>query len=66
LFNIPSCYYKQLWLNGEQTTCHLGDLCLIVVEIYTVSKNIAPLACYNFDTCEQIFIFFLAEMLPMK
>jgi len=27
--------------------------------IYTVSqKNVPPLACYNFDTCERILIFF--------
>jgi len=24
----------------------------------SVSKNVPPLACYNFDTCEQILILF--------
>ena len=28
------------------------------IVLYRVSKNVLPLACYNFDTCEQILIFF--------
>jgi len=27
-------------------------------EVHLVSKNIPPVACYNFDTHEQILIFF--------
>jgi len=33
--------------------------------VHRVSKNVSPLACYNFDTREWILIF-LAEMLPIK
>jgi len=33
--------------------------------MHRVSKNVPPLACYNFDTREWILIF-LAEMLPIK
>jgi len=33
--------------------------------IHRVSKNVPPLACYNFDICERILIF-LADMLPIK
>jgi len=33
--------------------------------LHRVSKNVPPMACYNFDTHEQILIF-LAEMLPIK
>ena len=33
--------------------------------IHCVSKNVPPLACYNFDTREWILIF-LAEMLPKQ
>jgi len=39
----------------------------VLMYIYTVSqKNVPPLACYNFDTCERILIFFLADVLPIK
>ena len=34
-------------------------------DVHRVSKNVPPMARYNFDTREQILIF-LAEMLPMK
>jgi len=34
-----------------------GDL-YVFVAIHHVSKNVPPLACYNFDTCERILIFF--------
>jgi len=33
--------------------------------IHRVSKNVPPVACYNFDAYEWILIF-LAEMLPIK
>jgi len=38
---------------------------LSTLNIHRVSKSVPPLACYNFDTHEWIFIF-LAEMLPIK
>jgi len=40
-------------------------LLIVHARIYTVSQNVPPLACYNFDTCEGILIF-LAEMLSIK
>jgi len=36
-----------------------------ICNIHRVSKNVPPMACYNFDTHEQI-LNFLAEMLPIK
>jgi len=35
------------------------------ITLHRVSKNVPPLACYNFDAREWILIF-LAEMLPIK
>jgi len=29
-----------------------------VLLLHCVSKNVPPLACYNFDTCEQTLMFF--------
>jgi len=34
----------------------------IIINTYTVSKNVPPLVCYNFDIREHMLIF-LAEML---
>jgi len=31
--------------------------CYLLV-VHCVSKNVPPLACYNFHTCERILIFF--------
>jgi len=40
--------------------CFFYSQCIyIYTYIYTVSqKNVPPLVCYNFDTCERILIFF--------
>jgi len=35
-------------------------------DIHHVSKNVPPLAYYNFDKRERILIFFLAEMPLIK
>jgi len=46
---------------------HVSNIVLVsFTTIHRVSKNVPPLACYNFDTREWILIFFLEEMLPMK
>jgi len=38
---------------------------LLQIILHRVSKNVPPLACYNFDTHERILIF-LAQMLLIK
>jgi len=35
-------------------------------KVHCASKNIPPVACYNFDPCALIFWYVLAEMLPIK
>jgi len=48
--------FKPLWNNA-------GKYCK--QPLHRVSKNVPPIACYNFDTHEQILIF-LEEMLRIK
>ena len=36
----------------------LGWLYILHFYLHHVSKNVPPLSCYNFDTCERILIFF--------
>jgi len=50
---------------GERHRTHAKDV--IEKNTYTVSqKNVPPMVCNNFDTHEQILIFFSAEMLSIK
>jgi len=58
----------QFWEEGHAPTIPWRELCRNgwTDHLHRVSKNVPPLACYNFDACERILIFFLAGMLPIK
>jgi len=61
----PFLQGSRLWQTDRQTDHTTPSV--TIGRIYTMSqKNVPPMACYNFDTHEQILIFFLAEMLPIK
>ena len=49
----------------KQEKSLLPSLSVVYIHVYTMSKNVPSLACYNFDTCERIFMFFSAEMLSI-
>ena len=49
--NIPT------W--AAKIICFISGVVVVIGVIYTVSQiNVPPMACYNFDTDEQILIFF--------
>jgi len=56
LTGVPANGRCPVFINGRK---------IVVVVVHRVSKNVPPLACYNFDAHELILIF-LAEMLPIK
>jgi len=58
-------YYSlpRLFVGKLATT--LGSLQLCPEIIHLVSKNVPPLAFYNFDICERIMMF-LTDVLPIK
>jgi len=52
-------------IERSRATMTVGIDALIVNILHRVSKNVAPLACYNFDTRERILVL-LTEMLLIK
>jgi len=51
-------WMKEMFVSLVSIWCDHYTVSIIKRNVHRVSKNVPPLACYNFDTCERILIFF--------